>query len=90
MRNLDTVLFALVYYIAIIAAFDGRHFVDDDDFCGYPRQLGRDVMYVGYGVLEASTGSGAAMAGRAMLAARRICLSCIFLLFAKGRVAEVR
>jgi len=46
-------------------------------------------MYVGCGVLELSMGSGAARAGSAMLAARRICLSCIFGMFAR-RVAKSR
>lgn len=48
------------------------------------------MTYVGYGVLESSTGSGAAMAGRAMLAARRSCVICMFVIFAKVRVDWVK
>ena len=47
------------------------------------------MKYVECCVLELSMGSGAAMAGSATLAARRICLSCILAIFAR-RVAKSR
>jgi len=62
----------LVECRASTVAFDGRHLVDDDDFCGRSCQHGGDVMCVVDGLLESRMGTGAAMAGRAMLAARRI------------------
>lgn len=86
LRNLDTVFFALVHCSAMIAAFDWRHFVDDYYFWGYVRQYGGDVIHVRDDVLELSTGRGAAMAGRAMLAARKICLFRIFVMSDNGRV----
>ena len=43
-------------------------------------------MHVKNDVLESSTGKGAEMTGRAMLAAKKSCLNCIFAMFAGGRV----
>lgn len=48
------------------------------------------MMYVVDGVLELSTGSGAAIAGRTMLAVRRKCLICIFAMVIKGRFVKAR
>lgn len=39
---------------------------------------------------ESWTERGAAMAGSAMLAARRTCLNCIVAMFAKVRIAKAR
>ena len=45
-------------------------------------------MHGGNDALESSTGKGAAMAGRAMLAAKKSCLNCIFAMFAGVGVKE--